>query len=80
MVSSFLNAHRVRMRKLSLASAMVGLGCFVTGAIVPALLIRILTECLRMPTFIHEQKRDQVQLCCVVLLMCAIGLIRYAFF
>ena len=52
----------------------------VTGAIVPALLIRILTECLRMPTFIHEQKRDQVQLCCVVLLMCVIGLIRYAFF
>ena len=68
------------MRKLSLWTAIVGLGCFVSGAVVPALIVRIVTECLRMPTFIHERKRDQVQLCCVVLLMCAIGLIRYAFF
>ena len=79
-MSSFIATHRVRMRKLSLATAMVGLGCFVSGAIVPALLIRICTELLRMPTFMHERKRDQVQLCLVVLLMCAIGLARYLLF
>lgn len=76
-MSSFIATNRVRMRKLSLATAMVGLGCFVAGAVVPALAIRVCTELLRLPTFVHERKRDQVQLCCVVLLMCAIGLVRY---
>lgn len=77
-MSRFLEANRTRMRKLSLWTAMIGLGCFVSGAVVPALIVRVVTELLRLPTFMHEDKRDQVQLCLVVLVMCVFGLVRYS--
>ena len=49
-MSRFLEANRTRMRKLSLWTAMIGLGCFVSGAVVPALIVRVVTELLRLPT------------------------------
>ena len=66
-----------KLRKLSLWTAMVGLGFFVFGFPVPALFVRIVTECLRMPSFHAEGMHDQVKLSAFVLVACSFGVVRY---
>ena len=72
--------HCLRLRKLSLWTALFGFGAFIFGAMEMALWTRMLTEVLRLPSFKQEGMTDQVRLCYVVLIGCVIGLIRVRWF
>lgn len=74
------NLHALRLRKLSLWTAMIGFGGFVIGSVEFALWTRVLTELLRLPSFRQEGMKDQVSLCYVVLVGCVFGLIRVRYF
>lgn len=69
-------AQHERMRGLSLWTGLIGFGCFVQGLPEPALCIRIMTEILRLPSFVALGMRDQVRLCWLVMAGCVYGLWR----
>lgn len=69
---------RVKLRKASLYSQLLGLSFLIAGNVPGALATRLVTEALRVPTHIHERKRDQVWLSLVVAIGCVIGIVRYS--
>ena len=69
-------AQHERMRALSLWTGLVGFALFVQGMAQEALWLRIVTELLRLPSFMEVGMRDQVRLCWLILIGCLYGLWR----
>lgn len=67
-----------RFRALSFWLGLIGFGCFVQGYPAAALVIRLLTELCRLPSFYVMKMADQVRLSWFVLFGCLYGLWRIA--
>lgn len=66
----------VTLRKASLWTAIVGFCFFAAGHNEAALVVRFVTECLRLPFFCQERIRDQAGLSIFIMCGCVFGLIR----
>lgn len=65
----------VRARKASFWTAIVGFCLFAQGYSEAALVVRLLTECLRFPFFYQARIRDQAGLSVFIACGCCYGLI-----